>query len=179
MVSLHEVPSPTVPATPEQLPHNYSAPLAQKVHTNSSINFDDPPFTKMDMSPPLRVAPRKGNGQMQKPVSLTAASLYNDVRNAKMELASPIFAYRSQYPAIGGQASDDIMEGVEQTSTSGSEVANNNSSAEELVRVLLPTTDNLSQASVDLEQRIKIEWIGTSTLFLRHNLELQAAVSLS
>jgi hypothetical protein len=116
---------------------------------------------------------------MQKPVSLTAASLYNDVRNAKMELASPIFAYRSQYPAIGGQASDDIMEGVEQTSTSGSEVANNNSSAEELVRVLLPTTDNLSQASVDLEQRIKIEWIGTSTLFLRHNLELQAAVSLS
>jgi hypothetical protein len=72
-----------------------------------------------------------------------------------------------------------MMEGVEQTSGSGSEVEDDSSGAEEMVRVLVPSIDNISKALENLEKGIQIEWIGTSTFFLEHNIELQGAVSSS
>ena len=179
MASKTDILSPSVTATPEKASSNNSTPMAQRVHTDSSINFDDTPVAKRDMSHPLMVEPGKGTGHMKEQVTFTGPYLHNGTRNEGLELASPIFSHGSQYPALYRHISDDMMEGVEQTSGSGSEVEDNSSGAEEMVRVLVPSIDNISKALENLEKGIQIEWIGTSTFFLEHNIELQGAVSSS
>ena len=102
--------------------------------------------------------------------------------NGEMELASPIFSHGAQYPALDGDVSEDMMEGVEQTSNSGSE------------RQIMETVKKKTlgrwhqvwkshqiflECGANLGSRVQIEWIGTSTFFLEHNLELQGAVSFS
>jgi hypothetical protein len=174
-----DIPSPSVTATPEKASSNNSTPMAQRVHTDSSINFDDTPVAKRDMSPPLMVEPGKGTGHIKNQVTFTGPHLHNGTRNGGLELASPIFSHGSQYTALDRHILEDIMEGVEQTSGSGSEVADDSSGAEDMVRVLVPSVDNISQALENSEKGIQIEWIGTSTFFLEHNIELQGAVSSS
>jgi hypothetical protein len=179
MVSSNNISSPTITTTPKQMPINHSTPLAQKINTNTSFNFDDTPVAKMDMSPPLLVEPGKGSGKIQKQVSFTVASPCSDEGKAEVELASPIFSNGPQYPALDGHVSENRMEGVEPISNSGSELADNSSSEEALIRVLVPSIDNLSQDMGDFQKRIQIEWIGTSTFFFEHNIELQGAVSFT
>jgi hypothetical protein len=179
MASPNNISSPTVSATPEQISHKNSTPLAQKVHTDTSDTFEDTPVMRTDISLPHLVAPGKGYGRIPKQDSITTATLHSETENGDMELASPIFSHGSQYPAFDGDVSEDMMEGVEQTSNSGSE--NNNCEGKNL-QVLAPSVEispDFSQCGVNLGSRVQIEWIGTSTFFLEDNLELQGAVSFS
>jgi hypothetical protein len=179
MASPNNISSPTVSATPEQISHKNSTPLAQKVHTDTSDTFEDTPVMGTDISLPHLVAPGKGYGRIPKPDSSTAAALHNEVDDGEMALASPIFNYGAQYPALDGDVPENMMEGVEQNSNSGSE---NNSCEERNTHLLTPSvkkSPDISQCGVNSGSRVQIEWIGTSTFFLEHNLELQGAVSFS
>jgi hypothetical protein len=176
-----DIQSPTISETPEQLSNKISTPLAQKVHTNASQIFEDTPVTKTDISPPLLVAPGKGYGKIPKQDSITTVALHSET-GGELELASPIFSHGAQYPALDGDVLKDMMEGIEKTSSSESERAENNSREEKTAQVLAPsveTPSDFSQAGVYLESRVQIEWIGTSTFFLEHSLQLQGAVSFS
>ena len=182
MASPNNISSPTVSATPEQISHKNSTPLAQKVHTDTSDTFEDTPVMRTDISLPHLVAPGKGYGRIPKQDSITTATLHSETENGDMELSSPIFSHGAQYPALDGDISRDMMEGVEQTSNSGSERAKNYKCEEKTTQVLAPSvkkSPDISQCGVDLGSRVQIEWIGTSTFFLEHNLELQGAVSFS
>jgi hypothetical protein len=179
MDSPNNIQSPTVSATPEQIFHEASTPFARMAHTDTSDTFEDTPVAKLDISPPHLVVPGNGYGRIPKPDSITTATLHSETDNGEMELASPIFSHGARYPALDGDVSEDMMEGMEQTSNSGSEVADNGNGGE-MTRVLAPSveiTPNLSRGVLDSESRVQIEWIGTSTFFLEHNLELQEKVS--
>jgi hypothetical protein len=180
MASPNDIQSPTVSATPENTSPKVPTPLTQEVHSNTSSIFDDTPVVKMEISPPLLVAPGKGYGKILEQGASIATNHHSEADNVEMELASPIFSHGAQYPALDGGISEDIMEGVEQASNFGTEGAENTKCEEKIAQVLAPNANNppeFSQAGVDLESRVQIEWIGTSTFFLEHNLELQRAVS--
>jgi hypothetical protein len=182
MASSNNIQSPVLSATPENKSRKVFTPLMQRVHTDASQIFDDTPITKTDISPPLLVAPGKGYGKIPKQGAVTATTDHSEVDGAEMELASPIFSHGAQYPALDGDVSEDIREGIEQTSNTGSEGAEDNNSEEKNTEVLPRSADNSpesSQAEMDLKSRVQIEWIGTSTFFSEHNIELQGTVSLS
>ncbi len=181
MASPNNIQSPTVSATPEQIFHKASTPFAQKVYTDTSDTFEDTPVANLDISPPHLVAPGKGYGKMPKEGAITAATLQTEAENGEMELASPIFSHEAKYHVLDGDVSEDMMEGVEQTSTSGSEEADNGNGGE-MTRVLAPSVESapdISQGVLDMKNRVQIEWIGTSMFFMEQNLELQGAVSFS
>ena len=180
MASADEIPSSTITATPKQASNEHTTPFAQKIRTDTTFDFDDTPVVKMDMSPPHLVVPGKGNGQIQKYEAFAVATLFDDTGKGELELASPIFSHRTQHPDLDGNISEDMMEGVQQTATSGSEKpdnGNNTSGDEEIIRVLVPRVNNASQHLVGLDQSIQIGWLGTSTFFLEQNIELQRVVS--
>jgi hypothetical protein len=179
MASPNSIQSPTVSATPEKISHKTYTPFAQKVHTDTSDTFEDTPVAKLDISPPHLVVPGKSYGKILIQGAITAAALHSEADNGEMELASPIFSHGAQYPGLDGDVSEDMMEGVEQTSNSGSE---NNNCEEKKLQVLAPSvkkSTDITQCGVNSGSRVQIEWIGTSTFFLEHNLELQGAVSFS
>jgi hypothetical protein len=178
MASPNEIPFPSVSTTHDRTPIAQSTPSPQRVHTDASFDFDSTPVTKMDMSPTLVVEPGKGTGHMQQQVPFTSENIDRVAQNSELKLASPIFAHGAQYPALDEPASEDMMQGVEQTLASGSDSPGNGGGGEQSVQILVP---NLETASDDLEYlkaRIRIEWLGTSTFFLAHNVELQEGVSL-
>lgn len=175
---MDDIPPPSLTETPEQTSNDKYTPQAQRVNTDHSTNFDSTPFAKMDMSPPFVVEPGKGTGHIKKQVLFAEIHTGSEAGKGELEPASPIFAHRAQYPALGRHDSDDMMEGVEQTSNSRSDTGDNSSGEEEMIQALAPSIENTSQDLDDL-MAIQIEWIGTSTFFLEHNIELQKAVSCS
>lgn len=181
MASPNDIQSPTVSATPEQISHESSTPLAQKFHTDTSCTFEDTPVAKLDISPPHLVAPGKGYGKIPKQGTTTVATLQSESDNGEIELASPIFSHGVKDSALDGDVSEDMMEGVEQTSKSGCDEADNGNGGK-MTRALAPSvesTPDLSRDVLGLKSRVQIDWIGTSTFFLEQNLELQGAVSFS
>jgi len=111
-------------------------------------------------------------------VPLTGAKIDRVAQNGELKLASPIFAHGAQYPALDVPASEDMMEGVEQTLASGSDSSVNGGGGEQNVQILVPNLETASDGLECLKARIRIEWLGTSTFFLAHNVELQEVVSL-
>ena len=69
------------------------------------------------------------------------------------------------------------MDGVEQTATSDSENTIIDDSEKGLIRVLVPNLEDRAEDMDCLKESIRIEWLGTSTFFLAHNIELQEVVS--
>lgn len=179
MASLNDITSLTTPKTPAQAPDNHSTPPAQRFDTNQSFDFESAPVAKMEMSPPNIVTHGKGTGHVEKGAAFTAGTLSNDSTEQSLVLASPIFSHGPQYPAVNGNISEDTMEGVEETSSSGSDTVDHANAEDAMEEALMPNINNASQTEMDLEGVIQIEWIGTSTFFVQHNLELQGAVSLS
>ena len=131
------------------------------------------------MSPPLVVGPAKGNGHIQGQVAFTGATSVISTSNGELELASPIFTHGPSLPVIERQVSEDIMDGVEQASTSDSEEKSTDQSENQLVRVLVPSLDREIDDLGCLKESVRIEWLGTSTFFLAQNIELQEMVSSS
>jgi hypothetical protein len=179
MASPNEIPSPSVLTTPDRTPIAQSTPSPQRVHTDASFDFDSTPIAKMDMSPPLVVEPGKGTGHIQQQVPFTGAKIDRLAQTGELKLSSPIFAHPAQYPALDGPASEDIMEGVEQTLTSGSNSSGNSSGEEGQIQVLVTDLEKALDELECLKERIRVEWLGTSTFFLVHNVELQEVVSSS
>lgn len=125
------------------------------------------------------VEPGQGTGQIQQQAPLTGAKIDRVAQNGDLKLASPIFAHGGQYPALDGPASEDMMEGAEQTLASGSNPSGNGGvGGEQNVQISVPNLETTSDDLECLKARIRIEWLGTSTFFLAHNVELQEVVSL-
>jgi len=124
------------------------------------------------------VEPGKGTRHIQQQVPFNGAKFDRVAQNGELKLASPIFAHGVQYPAPDGPASEDIMEGVEQTLNSSSDSSGNGGGGEKNVQIFLPSVETASEDLECLKARIRIEWLGTSTFFLAHNVELQEVVSL-
>ncbi len=182
MASPNYIQSPNLSTTPEQISPETSTPCAQKVQIDTSNIFEDTPVAKMDLSPPLLMAPGKGYGKIPKQEASTAINHQSEADDAEMRLASPIFNHGAQYPALNGDISEDMMDGVEQTSNYGSEEAENDNREEKTTHLLAPSVENSPDSSrrgVDSKSKVQIEWIGTSTFFLKQNLELQGSVSFS
>ena len=125
------------------------------------------------------VEPSRGNGYIEGQVSFPNTNGDNVANSGDLELASPIFTHGPPVPTIEREVSVDIMEGVEQTSMSEIEKAHTGNSGKGLVRVLVPSLEERAEELDCFKESVRIEWLGTSTFFLAHNIELQEVVSLT